>query len=141
MALTTGGVHSENRGASTQINRFKSEKTAAAARKTVGSVLRYENITDTVTGQNYIEYHIDESGDGNVDVVRRWAVRPDAAMPAMHSPFAIVEIIEVYDEKTCQWVLFQEQVVDSRKLKTAPVYQPDTLVQSLKMKQYSGMEY
>ena len=50
----------------------KTEKTSdMAARRTVGSVLKYEIEKGPDAGTRFLVYHIDQDGDGKSDVVRR----------------------------------------------------------------------
>lgn len=101
-------------------------KISTAARITVGSVIEYKDVTLNGKNLSVTEYHIDTDGDGKADVVRQFINR-DANIyytQVMHSPFSVLEIIEKYDEQHHMWNVTETNVIDSRKLKNAPVYMP-----------------
>jgi len=93
----------------------------AAARRTVGTIIKYETVPSVIPDMHVVGYHMDEDGDGRADVVRYRFVGVNQPH-VMHSPFAIVEVIESYDEKNHVWNIVAENVVGTQKLKNPPVY-------------------
>lgn len=132
IAAATLAMNVPGHAQSVQTSDRKSDKTEqgvdAAARRTVGSIVKYETVPMLIPGKYFVEYHIDEDGDGRVDVVRRRVIHDGEAVPGMHNPFEIVEIIEVYDSKNHMWNIIKEKVVGSRKPKSVPVYVPNEKV-------------
>lgn len=126
-ALTFAGSAVANSEKDTGIENVDVKKVGvvnAAARRTVGAIVKYETIMSPIQGKHIIGYHIDEDGDGRADVVRYRMI--DSNQPhVMHSPFATVEIIETYDEKNHVWNIVQENVVGTQKLKKLPEYSPN----------------
>ncbi len=96
----------------------------AAARRTVGTIVKYETVPSLMPDMHIVAYHIDEDGDGRADVVRYRMVGTNQPH-VMHSPFAIVEVIETYDEKNHVWNITAENIVGTQKIQNPPVYMPN----------------
>lgn len=76
-----------------------------ATRITVGSVVKHEIKEDQAKDLSFVEYHIDQDGDGRPDVVRNAINRiGDTYTPqTIPDPLSIMEVIEVYDKKHNMW--------------------------------------
>lgn len=123
-ALTLGAPANAKSGKNTDKVKDTASVVNAAARRTVGTIVKYETVPSLMPDMNIIGYHIDEDGDGRADVVRYRMVGVNQPH-VMHSPFAIVEVIETYDEKNHVWNITAENVVGTQKLKNPPVYTPN----------------
>lgn len=104
--------------ANTQV---KDKKTAAAARLTRGCVIKYNPVKSPIKNTVCIEYHIDKDGDGKADVVCNRICPCDEPLPGKCSPFAIVEINEVYDSKCKMWRIATERTIGTSKPANVPM--------------------
>ncbi len=116
-AVATLGANGASGGENASID---DKKINAAARITRGSVLKYEVVSDSIPNAQLVKYHIDQDGDNKADVVRRRIVPDGQICPPRHSPFDIIEINELYDEKYRMWNIIDEVRKGTRKPHAAP---------------------